>query len=368
MPALSRGQPNNPATLNWFITVGGIPTDAYSVEYRIYDMTAGLPGTQIFPAVIGDWESASSTAGHFSVGSYYAFDHNTSDGWMPSIVETVGTHRIEWRWKISSAAPWQAGQEDFEVLVQSGGTSVDLYVNISDVRDEGVLLTTASDAKVLAYIETWQAFLERACRQWFIPKQIILKGDGTDSDTLHFGVPIIGIDYLKINGASTALDSTLYCVYNSRSYPDDRRNPRIKLIDQRDVDLYTSPFGSSLKFRKGRQNQEIKGIFGYTEEDGSVPKLIKRALLLLVVEKLTKPIYAGASGSNMAPPPIMGGIVEEQTDNHRVRYGGTSSTTGSIAERKPGLTGITQNLEVLDIIKLYKAPIGIATPANPSLS
>jgi hypothetical protein len=366
MPALARGQENTPGIINWFITVNGILTDAHAVGFRIFDITGGLPGTQVFPATPGEWESVTDGPGHFSVGSYYAYDNVAAKGYTPPLTATVGTHRIEWRWKITSAAPYQSGPEDFEVLVQSGGGSTDLYITIADVRAEGLDVAVASDAKVLSYIEIWQAFMDRACRQWFHARQLVLRLDGTDSDTIHIGVPIIQVDHLKLNDSPTTLDSSLYRVYNGRSYPDDRRNPRIKLIGVEDAHIYTAPLSGGLKFVKGRQNQEIKGIFGFVEDDGSTPKLIKRALLLLVIEKLTKPPYiADPSTTPTPPPPIVGNLMEEWTDGHKFKY---SSAGGELAERKPGLTGITQNLEVLDIIKLYKAPIGIAAPAHPSLN
>ena len=50
------------------------------------------------------------------------------------------------------------------------------------------------------------------------------------ADALHFGVPIIAIDYLKLNSSPTALEKWLYKVYSSCHYPDDRSNPRIKLV------------------------------------------------------------------------------------------------------------------------------------------
>jgi len=363
MPSIARGQANTQYILNWFLTVGGVLTDAYAVEYRILDITGGLPGTQVFPTVAGTWEDVSSGDGHFATGSYYAYDNALADGWTPAAAEPIGTHRIEWRWKYIATSAYVSGFEDFDVKSSS---SPDLYISLSDVRAEGLDSTVADDAKVMAAIELWQAIIERACRQWFNPRTLILKADGTDSDALHFGVPIIDIEYLKLNNSSDELDTGLYRVYNSRSYPDDRRNPRIKLIGSERADIYTAPLCSRLRFAKGRQNQEIKGTFGFTEEDGSTPLPIKRALLLLVIEKLTKPPYPGSS-TTVTPPAIIGGIIEEQTDEHRIRYGGAASTTGKISDRRPGLSGITANQEILDIIKLYRAPIGIATPAHTSL-
>jgi hypothetical protein len=367
MPSLARGQENTQAILNWFITVNGVLTDAFDVGFRIFDITGGLPGVQVFPSG-GGYESVGSGVGHFGVGSYFAYDNGNTEGWTPPLTEPIGTHRIEWRWKISAGAPYQSGQEDFEVLVQSAGSTVDTYINVQDVRDAGLTDTTKfPDDKVLAYIETWQAFLERSCRQWFIPKSMVLSIDGTDSDALHFGVPIISIDYLKLNRDEVALDAELYKVYKGIRYPDDRHNPRIKLVGPQEYrDIYSAPIRHGrLWFDKGRQNQEVKGTFGFVEEDMGVPKLIQRALLKLVIEKLTKtPIYVtDPADPPTPPPPVIGSVLEEWTDGHKLKYG----TSGAkVAARSPFMTGITDDQEIIEIIKMYKAPIGCATPAHPS--
>jgi len=361
MPALAREQENSPSILNWFITVNGILTDAFEVGFQIWDISGGLPGVQIFPATPDAWETMTGTAGNFSVGSYYAYDLAEVAGWMPGISEPIGTHRIKWRWKITAAAPYQSDAEDFEVLVQSAGGTADTYIQVADIRAEGLFDTDYSDEKVLSYIETWQAFLERACRQWFVPKNLILEIDGNDSDTLFFGVPIISVDYLMINSMSDELNTLLYKVYSGRNpMQDDRRNPKICLTRSEEwVDIYTAPliYGEP-KFRKGRRNQVVKGIFGFTEEDGSTPKLIKRALTKLVIEKLTVPLYS--SGSSVPPPPIISSVIEEETDGHRIKY----DSVVPFKDRKLGLSGMTSDPEVLDIVKLYKAPFGVATPAH----
>ena len=37
---------------------------------------------------------------------------------------------------------------------------------------------------------------------------------------------------------------------------------------------------------------------------------------------------------------------------------------GELSKRRPGLSGITNDQEIHDIIKLYKNPLGIATPVD----
>lgn len=365
MPAIERGEENQVDTINWFTTLNGVPTDFYAVEFQIWDISAGLPGSVIFPTpgVAADWESVTSGVGHFGTGSYYAYDNTLAQGWTPGLAEPIGTHRIKWRWKPTGGDAFREGAEDFEVLSIGAGPGPDTYIEIQDVRDEGLLIADYPDARVLAYIEIWQAFLDRACRQWFIPKTVILEVDGNESDTLFFGVPIISIDYVKLNAQSEELGTDLYRVYNGNDMPDDRGNPKICLIGP---DAYESIFvdpvtTGRLKFRKGRKNQEIKGQFGYVEADGTTPKLIKRALLLLVIEKLTDKMY-GPDDPNISP--ILGSLIEEETDDHRKKW---SNPGGELSKRRPGLSGITDNQEVLDIIKLYRAPIGVAAPSHWNL-
>lgn len=368
MASLIKGQPNTTAKINWFITIDSALNDAYEIGFRILDIASGLPGTQIFPLTPGEYEDVTAAPGHFGTGRYYAYNNTTGTPWTPGEAISLGTHRIVWRWKIDVAAAYQTGQEDFEILEEDGVAPTDTYIVVQDIRDLGIVESVVDDAAVLAAIELWQQFIERATRQWFLPKILVIRFDGNDSDAIHFGVPVISIDYLKINDQETLLDAVFFKVYNARCYPDDRRNPRIKLRNEQDLDIFTAPIvGRRLRFRKGRQNQEVKGTFGFTEEDGSVPLLIKRALSKLVIEKLTNPIYHDPSVSPalVSAPPLTGNLLEEWSDGHKRKWGAAG---GELKSRNPGMTGITDDQEILDIVRLYKAPIGIATPAHPSHS
>lgn len=363
MPALARGQANEPSIVNWFLTVSGVSTDGFEVGFRIFDIVGGLPGTQVFPVTPGEYEDVTDAPGKFGVGSYYAYDNGAGTGYTPLLTASVGTHRIEWRWKISAGAAYQAGYEDFEVLVESAGGSTDTYCSVLDIRNEGLTDPPYDDAQVLAYIEIWQSFLDRACRQWFNPRTMVIEFDGTDSDAIHFGVPIIAIEYLQINERGVDLEVEYYKVYSDRQTYQDRQNPRIKLVNNRNNrDIFTASYGNQI-FKKGRKNQIVKGTFGYTEADNTTPKLIKRALTKLVIEKLTTPVYLppGTIAGGSATPPILGNLLEEWTDSHRMKY------TAPGGDKKPtaaGFSGITNDPEILAIIKMFKAPMGIATPAN----
>lgn len=365
MPALGRGQSSsctNPV-LDIFTKVNGVLVDVSVLEFQIFEkVTDPNSPIQVYPTIVGTRQSVTiadcPAGGRVSTGRFVA------DYTVP-LTELVGTHEIRWYFKLTPADVEQQFFEEFEVLASASATVDDTYIAVSDVREAGLNSDPPSDSAIQTSICLWQEFIDRATRQWFRPIELELYVDGTDSDALHFGVPIISISEVRINGESDALDAARYKVYNANRYPADKQNPRIKLIDEYESqrDIYTAPnrYGRSI-FRKGRQNQYIKGVFGNVDENGSAPALIKHALLKLVVEKLSRPVVPGSNG-DLTPPILQGIVLEEWTDGHKIKYSQSGSTT---LPRPPGLTGITNDQEILDILRLYRAPIGLATPAHPS--
>ena len=242
----------------------------------------------------------------------------------------------------------------------------DPYITVQDVRDGGVPTVAAggpSDAEVLAQINTWQVFIERATRQWFVARAVVMNIDGNESSLMQFNVPIVSITYIKLNDSSDELDTTLYKVYNSVTNPDDRWNPRIRLVTSEERDIFSGPY-RKLMFRKGEENQEISGSFGFVESDGSPPLLIQRALLKLTIEKVMTPIYSATTPTFPLPSGATGALLSEKTDGHARTW---AQAGGPTAWRRPGLIGVTADREILDIIKLYKAPIGIGAPVHKYL-
>ena len=61
------------------------------------------------------------------------------------------------------------------------------YIVLSDIRAAGLPSTVADDSAVNAAVLLWQDVIDRFTRQWFEPRAVDFKTDGTDSDTLHFG-------------------------------------------------------------------------------------------------------------------------------------------------------------------------------------
>lgn len=348
--------------LDIFLSKGGSPVDVSVLEYQIFDVSdpvKQLTPLQVYPPVgraVLDPTTDCPAGARLSTGRYAA-------AWTVPVDQVLGSHEIRWFWKETAFSPEETFSEEFEVTATIASSTDDLYITVQVLRDLGIDAGALSDTDAEKLIRRCQAVLDRACRQWFNERTLQFKFDGTDSDAIHFGIPIVSIDWIKLNDDPNVLDPRHYRVYNGRDYPDDRRNPRVKLIhDTAHRDIYTAPLMMGrLLFRKGRQNQEVRGKFGFLESDGSPPEAIQEALTRLVVEKYTNPVYV-APGSSPPPSPPSGGggtIMEEWTDGHKVKF-----ATAPLATKKAGLSGITRDAFVQDVIKLYRAPIGVATPAH----
>lgn len=219
------------------------------------------------------------------------------------------------------------------------------YATLQEVRDFGVTEEMLSDAEVTLMLDAFSEAIDQICGQWFDARSIVVKIDGTNTDTLFFDVPIIEIDSLKINGETTATPPADYTVYNSRTMPDDRRVPRIVLGEEGGALAHR---GARPIFIAGRRNQIVEGRFGYLDVDGNTPALIKRALLLIVAEKaLNKPIPGEfeEEGKGVAGP-----LIEEVTDGHSRKWGFPQYKL-----QKAGIaSGLSSDPEVNKILLMFK--------------
>jgi hypothetical protein len=211
------------------------------------------------------------------------------------------------------------------------------YVSVSDVRNEGLTDTTKyPDPRVEQLITIWSAYVDRACRQWFEARTLDARLDGNDSDTLFLPVPVIEL-------------TSRYFVYNGRSLPDDRQNPRVKLLSQDYRDIFRSRVYGQ-KFVRGKQNQRLVGSFGFVEQDGSTPELIKRAVIKLVISNA--PTVAEKQGES-------GPVAFEMTDGHSIQY----VTAEKLGFKSSGFA-VTKDAEVDQILSMYRAPIGMAVTGS----
>jgi hypothetical protein len=243
------------------------------------------------------------------------------------------------------------------------------YVTLEQIRASGVDEDRASDAVLTPLITASTQLIDRITRQWFEPRSGRLRLDGTDTDTLFLPIPIIEITNLYINSDRIPFDSRQYRAYGIASEDDlmdHRTNPKI-VLGTAGGDFFTGLVSSSYRFTRGRQNQAVEGIFGYVEPDRSTPALIRRAAMLLIMEWLNNQPSADTTttvGGTTGPVPTGSVIIEEETDGHRIKYGGVAATSASSPTSTKGLTALIRNAEVRQILSLYRAPIAIATQAN----
>lgn len=242
------------------------------------------------------------------------------------------------------------------------------YVTAAELRaDAGLDPTAYPDLAIQKAIILATAIFERATRQFFEPRAGTLLLDGDGSNTIHLPIPIVTVGSLFLNGQPTVLDPALYSVYSSANLvDDDRKNPRIALGNSGDVsDIFVSPFTfGPLRFARGRKNQRVTGVFGYVEADGSTPVLVKYAIERLALGKMGI-LSTGGVGSPTPPPPLpstLGGVIQETTDGHSIRYDARTA-------RSVGLSGILANdIEVEDIVRMYRAPMAIAVTGSSFIS
>ena len=367
MATLQRGETSdctNPV-LDIYLRKTGAPVDVAVLEVQIFDISTPskqLTPVQVYPTIAGTRETLAPTV-DCPAGNRIAAGHFFAD-WTVPVLEELGSHEIRWFWRETGLSPEQTFSEEFEVLDVIAPSPDDTYITVLDLRDIGITETMLSNTAAEALIRLCQAMLDRATRQFFKPRTYQFKFDGTDSDTAHFGLPIISVEWLKINNDGSELNTDYYKVYNGRTYPDDRRNPRIKLVRSDGYrDIYTAPLTiGELRFRKGRQNCEVRGVWGFVEDDGSVPLMIKEAMIRLVVERMAYPAYTPPGSIPIPPPPASVTVLEEATDGHRIKYGGASSSSSSSV--RAGISGLTSDAFVQDVIKMFRAPIAGATPAH----
>jgi hypothetical protein len=327
----------------------------YTPDAVEFTINLSEDGTEVFGADVTDYAH--------DVGVYPVWDPGTDLGWLVDVA--VGNYEVRWTYLDIDGVTARTHTQRFRVEATGLGVPFWAYIDPKDLTDEGACPADLSNDRMISLIKRCQQYIERETRQLFRPFHTTLTIDGNQSDTLFFGMPIIGIESIKINGSTDALDQDTYKVYNSPVtetsamgwLPEDRRhNPMIRMADSGhgESPIYWGQGGGQFfmpgKFAAGHQNQVVKGVFGYLEPDGSTPELIKYAMLRLVYAN-TPRLEVGA---NMSTSP-MGPIQHETTDRHSITYGYNPKVVSSSA--------LSTSAEVQEILRKYRAPIGIAAPS-----
>jgi hypothetical protein len=183
-----------------------------------------------------------------------------------------------------------------------------------------------------------------------------VRADGSGSGVLRMSEPIIAVQAIYLEGdrfyIEGAYDTNLSIlrVYNRHlqglTDPDDREAPRIEYSR-------AAAFDTS-RFPTGRQNLQVRGIFGYTDPDpygypvGVTPELVKHAVRLLVMKDLPKLGDTAARDDAQKRWRLTG---ESTRDQSYTMFGGVDAAT-----RGALVGGVTGDPEVDNIIIMYKRP------------
>lgn len=264
-------------------------------------------------------------------------------GWADAVrVEDSAVYRAD-SFDISSASPGRIAVE-WRFVPYAGGPTLTwttawdtdrvpspspVYALVSDLRDEGVTETVASTARLRSLILLASVEVGRITGRTFGAYHRTLLLDGRGANRLLLDEPILSVDELVVGAESltsdeVGLEPSSFRVYNRHvseglASPDDRENPKIEFRGD------PLDYG----FTRGSQNIRLRGVFGYTEFDGSpcggVPQLITRTTLLLAA-RLSQKIGDASSGFGDASS---WKVVEEQTRDQRVRYADLGSTAAT---------------------------------------
>ncbi len=313
-PALAQGQASGCGSpvLDVYTTVAGQRTDAAVVEFIIWErVTTPLVPVRVFPVAgrepVDVATFCDDGGGRLGLGHYVA-------SWDVEPDALIGAYAIEWFFQLTVDSAEFTLVEDFDVVALVGSSDASLYCTVQDIRDEGVPVSQASDARVLRAITVASRMIDGFTGRWFYPKDMVITLDGRGHATLRIGAPIISISAVVIDYWNTEPDEGYDVatesleVYNRHitqglTAPDDREDPQIVL---RWTDDHTKRLGlgagGMLSFPKGTQNVRVTGTFGYTDPDGTAtgctPILIGEACRRMTIRQLPRKatLIAGAGG------------------------------------------------------------------------
>ncbi len=197
---------------------------------------------------------------------------------------TAGTYEIVWTYtpvvdplaEIQTASTLTATQR-FEVLDKTKFSTGSAYVGYGDSIE--LKKFSPFDTKTLAEL---QVVIDKASRRiefltsrFFQPRYQLQKIDGRGSKGLLLGEPIIGISQVAIesaaNGVTLAVNPVDLNAFRVRNRhlsglkdPDDRDNPALEIARFEGI-----IFESLDTFPRGPETIHVKGVFGYTDPDGT---------------------------------------------------------------------------------------------------
>lgn len=332
--------PNNPR-LVWFVADGdGYLAEPDQIDFQIWSIGT-LPGTKVVPAA-GDWETLDLAANELGTGRY-AFP------WTIPVDADQGLYKLVV--KVTQDSTTTQAETLFEVL-QEGLELRSSYCLVAQAREEGVLITDATDVRLAAKLADASRYIDSICERTFSPeyKALVLSGKG--GNVLFLDTPIIFIDAVELNYGLTESDGfepdddaiKIYNrhVTNRQLDPDDRDNPMIEFD------------GWTVKERKDAA--EVSGVFGYTDivyggpAFGVTPGKITEATMRIAFMNLPKLMDPDEAEEGFARR--HGSLIRSEST------GAQSYSMGAVEGGNPAWTG---DPDIDKILAHYKRPIAMGS-------
>lgn len=207
------------------------------------------------------------------------------------------------------------------------------YCTIRDLRDEGVTVEQASDARLRVLIQEASEAIERVTGWFFEPRSLVLRLDGRGAPSLEPTFPPISLSRVTVGFETLSLEPEETIIVGapvSREFVAPRITRRCGV------------------FARGYGNVVAIGTWGYTEPNGTrngrTPLAIRRACMMLVVRLL--PRIADTEAVEDARDRWR--VVAEATRDQSIRF--------ALPTRVRELTG---DPDVDEILVRYQRPMGI---------
>lgn len=300
--------PTNPTLDTFVVDAEGFLAAPFALAYEILDLSS--PAKQNNPTIVVARTSVNLTSDRVRVGQYVA-------RWTVGNA-SLGRHMVVWYMTLTDGATEVSWSRSFEVVANAAllPTGQRLYAMLSDIRCEGIG-PMVTDLRILGTIADCSQRLETWTHREFFPHYKELVIDAEPLKAIHFDEAIVGMVDLGIVEPTYTYARTSYVVYNrylrqGLLQPDDRQSPRLEF--RMSDSLYgltaleylmpahvgSSTWGSTTRLinRKSPQRLTCKGVFGYTEFDGSpegkLPRDVQRVIMMMVLRDLFP--YASEEG------------------------------------------------------------------------
>jgi hypothetical protein len=200
-----------------------------------------------------------------------------------------------------------------------------MYVTAEELYKEGA---QGSRVRIDEAIALAQKYIEDETGWWFEQREKTMSFDGSECKGALF-LPVFPYEILEVKSDGALLAETDDYVLYNRFYPDDRWTSKITfefaVVDEPKIIT-------------------VKAKWGFVEEDGPTPILIKK-----ICKKLALTEIPTLTTSGRRDDIDRGKIIEERTDGHQYRL-----------SEKAVSGGPTGDAEIDGVISAYSKPAGVA--------